>query len=314
MVTKKSQKIARKFVCKLCDYNTSNNSDFKKHIETQKHLGLQMVTHLSDTFNCICGKKYKYRQGLSRHKKTCVFFQTEEKNKKQREELALEKECVVVTNYSNDTNETIIEKQAREINELKSMFINVVNDNKDVHKLLLEQQKQISDMIPKIGDVNNHNKFNLNIFLNEKCKNAINLHDFIASLCVKENDLDFIKQNGFIKGVSNVFLKGLEDLDTYTRPVHCSDMKRKIMYIKEEEGWDKDMNNTKIYNAINHIGKKHIDKLKEWEDEHQGWEKDEKLSEEYMQLVKIITNNDKATKSGVIKQVATEVELKNIKL
>ena len=121
------------------------------------------------------------------------------------------------------------------------------------------------------------------------------------------NDLDYTKTNGYVKGVSNVFIKGLEDLDTYSRPVHCCDIKRKVMYIKDDEHWDKDRDNEKFRNAIHKISGKHLDSLKEWESKNINWRSNEEKSQEYMNYVLAITSNNDINENKILTDIAQNV-------
>jgi len=225
-------------------------------------------------FECkTCGKTYKFRSGLSKHKKTCKSFE----------------------------NEIFNEEEKKENGSLKSMFSTLMNENKELCKTLLEQQsqhqkqmknqqelyhKQIDELIPKIGDtITNNNRFNMNVFLNERCKDAINITEFIESLQIQLQDLENTKDKGLVQSISNIFIKGLSELDIHKRPIHCSDIKRDILYIKDEEKWEKDQQKDKIKQSINDIANKQRTEIKQWTDAHPNWMEDEKLKDEYVKLV-----------------------------
>ena len=182
----------------------------------------------------------------------------------------------------------------------------VMKDNEKLHTLLMEQQKQMGIMIPQIGN-NNNNKFNLNFFLNEQCKNAINLQDFIDSLNVQLEDLQYTKTNGITKGITQVLMNGLKQLDVYDRPIHCTDPKRTTMYVKDHNEWERDQQHEKIKESIATLNKKHILAIKEWESQHPEWEKNDRMTGEYMKMVQTVTNQDSQTENIIIKNVAKEV-------
>ena len=161
-------------------------------------------------------------------------------------------------------------------------------------------------MIPQMGN-NNNNKFNLNFFLNEKCKNAINLQDFIDSLNVQTKDLEYTKNNGISKGITQVLMDGLKQLDIYDRPIHCTDTKRTTMYVKDKNEWERDQQHGKIKESIAILNKKHIVAIKEWESQHPNWEKNDKMTQEYMEMVQSVTSQNAQTENIIIRQVAKEV-------
>ena len=149
---------------------------------------------------------------------------------------------------------------------MEKMMNGLHNDTKiknEMMEQMKEQSKIIQDMIPRIGN-NNNNRFNINVFLNEQCKNAINLSDFIQSLQIQLDDLIYTKDKGLIEGVSNVFVNALNQLDTFHRPIHCTDIKRETLYIKENNEWERDDNKEHIKNAITDIANKQRNMIKEW--------------------------------------------------
>jgi hypothetical protein len=207
---------AKKFICKECDYYTSKTSHFREHVLTAKHAKrCKMVTNDNfsgisgifptkayiETFICDCGKKYKHASGLSRHRLICCKNQS------------IDKQQLLM----------IIQEQ----NNLKNFLIE--NCNQTNNNTLIQN-----------NNVNSNNKFNLNVFLNEKCKNALNIEEFINSIKLQIKDLENVGKNGFVHGISNIIITNLNALDVYKRPVHCSDAKRDIIYIKDENKWQKD--------------------------------------------------------------------------
>jgi hypothetical protein len=160
------------------------------------------------------------------------------------------------------------------------MFVKLMNDNQEMIKIIKEQQVQINTIIPKIGNVttNNNmttnmtnNNFNLNIFLNEKCKDALNISEFIESLKITLEDLQYSRSNGLVQGISNVMIRGLKELDIYKRPIHCTDMKRDTMYIKDQEKWEKDDTHEKIRNTIIKIANKERNAISVWVEKNPNW-------------------------------------------
>ncbi len=233
-----------------------------------------MLKKYAQVYKCECGKEYKHIQSFNRHEKSCNFKNSDK------------------------------EKQ-----ELRTMISTLVSQNQN---MLLENQEMrelVKDMIPKIGNTTINNKFNLNLFLNEECKDAINLTDFITNLKLELNDLDNTRQNGYITGISNIFVRELKQLDLHKRPIHCSDIKREILYVKDNNIWEKDNDeNTIMKGAINSLAKRQIDKIKEWELANPSWNKTEEGTNNYIKMVKSITEcNDEKVDNKIIKSIAKEV-------
>jgi hypothetical protein len=249
MATKSIGKVADLFCCKYCDYTTCVKSNLIKHYLTPKHkkneqinISQQKVSESiglsSEQFICkTCNKIYKNRTGLWRHKKKC-FIET--KNPEQ--------------NGNSDTK------------QLTDLVMKVVEQNKELTNQIVELSKSSANNSININNVNSNNKFNLNVFLNETCKDALNISDFVSSLVVSINDLEETARLGYAEGISKIFLNGLTQLDVHNRPVHCSDFKREILYIKENNEWTKDTEQkTVLTKAIKCIANKNIKQISEWQ-------------------------------------------------
>jgi len=277
------------FVCEQCDFKCSKESNYKLHLDTIKHKRVtesnkKMPNSGNKIFNCICGNSYKYRPGLAKHKRTCVAVNTpvsslQEENKV----INLSLEDVVCSD-----NKVII---------TKDMFMELINDNKEMIKVIKGQQEQINNIIPKIGNItnnttNNHttmnNNFNLNVFLNEQCKDALNITDFIDSLKITLEDLLFSKTNGISRGITDVLIKGLKELDIYKRPIHCTDIKRDTMYIKDEDKWSKDDSHNMIKNTIVKIANMERTALQQWAIDNPDWMETERKQLDYLTMVRSI--------------------------
>ena len=243
---KKSSKNPTEFKCENCNYITSSKKDYKKHLTTAKHKKMTSgekvpikTNKLIKQFECECGNLYSSRQSLHRHKKTCTLAKEEMK----------------------EQGNTI------ENSDYKDLFI-------DAMKTMKEQQEQINKMIPLIGNNNNNttnnmtNNFNLNFFLNNTCKDALNLTDFIDSLKVQLKDLEYTTDNGHIKGITNIFHNALNKLEVERRPMHCTDLKREVLYIKDNNEWHKDEDKEVIKSAVNKVVDKNLGNSEKWLDEH----------------------------------------------
>jgi hypothetical protein len=274
------------FECKLCDYSSSSKRDFNRHVLTRKHKYRTLTDKNKDItfYTCDCGKKYTARNSLWYHKKRCNFKKKEENTK-----IVVKVQDKVI--HNNDT----------------TMVSKILKDNEKLHDLVMEQQKQIFELAKQPRNINSNNRFNLQIFLNEQCKNAMTLKDFVDSLTIQLDDLEYTKNNGLTQGITEVFVNGLKELDIYNRPIHCTDKKRSTMYIKEDHEWEKDNENEKIKDSISTLNKKHIIAIKEWEKAHPNWEKNDRMTDEYMKMVKSVTSTNEQTENLIIKQVAKEV-------
>lgn len=240
-----------KYFCIHCDYSTSRKSQWDRHILTGKHIANEkrnqkvpddnMVTTTHEVHRCSCGRTYKYMSGLCKHQKTCKFLNKSEETQ------------IVNNSNTNDLLEIIL------------------NENNELKKILNEQQKQIGEMIPKIGNTTNNttNKFNLNVFLNTECKDAISIMDFAKSLQVQTQDLENTGKSGYVTGLTQIILKGLSELDLHKRPIHCSDLKREVLYVKDDKEWAKDNEDREMMKkAIKYIRRSNIKQIPKWVDEN----------------------------------------------
>ena len=253
MDSKKSQKVAMKYECKCCYYYTSRSTDFKKHLATDKHRNRQMDSKVatmdsekSQTYQCICKNIYKYESGYYKHKKKCIAS---------------------------------VDKSEQEPSE-KELILLLLKDNKALQELVIEQSKNMLE-ICKTGINNNvqnnnnttnsHNKtFNLQFFLNEECKDALNISEFVSSIKMDLEDLETTGKLGYVEGVSRIINKNLHDLDQTKRPIHCSDVKREVLYIKnDEDQWVKE-NECKpvLTKAIKQVARENIKQISEWQKMH----------------------------------------------
>ena len=322
------------FLCELCDFNTRNKKDYRRHILTRKHLMiskdicLPQQNPLPESFACGCGKKYTHNSGLWRHKKQCSQLSKNNVS----DEPALENSFVLEQKEQRDPEpepepaeppfdiSVIFEilKQNKDFKELlveqteKMMELN--KQNNDFKELLVEQNEKIIDLAGKIGNTtnNNHikkqnNNFNLNFFLNETCKNAITLDDFVESLQINTQTAEYVGKHGFINGITNIFMNGLKELDVHMRPIHCTDAKRETMYIKGAE-WEKDdETNPKMKAAITDVSNKNLKQYPVWIEENPdskivGTDKYEEQLKIMMGMLDIRTN-----KEQIIKNIAKQV-------
>ena len=306
-----SQKKNKKtFFCKKCDYITCNKYDWNKHILTRKH---KMITNDKNDnknvdFICkFCNKKYKFNSGLSRHLKKCHNSNNgnvEKKSQKsQKSPNGNQSEKVKDLNFKTIMME-FMKTQSEQIKQQKQTI-----------ELLQQSIDTNTKMMPKIGN-NNNNKISINLFLNEKCKDAMNLKDFIQNITISLDDLMYTQQHGYVKGIENIFTKKLQIMKPTERPIHCSDKKRMQFYIKDEDTWAKDENHEKIDRTIHDIKIKQIKSLAIWEKENPNYMKDEKLLHQWQTLIHEIMGDpevpdvNKKHIDNIKKNLATEMSMK----
>jgi len=189
------------------------------------------------------------------------------------------------------------------------MIMKLIEQNGKLQEQLVSLSKE-KNIVNNI--VNNTNNFNLNIFLNEKCKDALNISDFIQSLKITLDDLMYTKNKGLVEGITNVMIRGLRQLDVYKRPIHCTDTKRETMYIKDCEKWEKDDNHDKIKNTIVKIANKERNMISAWVDENPDWFDTEATQLEYLTMVRNVCEpieNDEKCEKKIIRNISREVFL-----
>ena len=288
-MTEKSPKIAKNFECKKCDYSCSKESDFNKHLATLKHKknDTELPENRLPEYKCKCGKVYSFRQGLSVHKKKC----------KQDAE-------------NNDTDVSV----KPDYNILTSMMLEIMKSNNDLQKQLVDICKTNSTIISNsnIKSHNNNKTFNLQFFLNEQCKDAMNISDFANSFELELSDLESVGDLGYVEGITKIFVDKLNSMDIYKRPIHCSDAKRETLYVKDDNKWEKEeRNNPKIRYAIKTISFRNMKLAVLWSETYpESKDCDSHVNERYMKLIKestggsgeIVENENK-----IIRRIAKEI-------
>jgi hypothetical protein len=297
------QKTSQHFFCKKCDYITSKKANYDRHILTDKHLRMTKSSILDDQneqneqnepnkkFKCVCGNIYKFKQGLSKHKKLC------------------------------SQNNNFVDKT--DIKMLTNLVLEVVKQNKELVIQNTETHKHNQDLTSKIVEIckagttnntqinnTNNNTFNLNVFLNEKCKDAMNIMDFVDSLQLQLSDLEDVGKLGFVEGISNIIVKNLKALDITERPIHCADKKREIIYVKDEDKWEKESDQKlKIRKAIRRVATKNQKLLPKFKEAHPGCNYSEsKYSDQYSKIViEAMRDDDVEKQDKIIKRIAKEV-------
>ena len=288
MTNKKISKISKQFSCDLCDYHTSKPSEFYKHLATSKHQ-IRTNTNEKDPKKsachlCDCGNKYKHASSLWNHKKKCNSVSTDSSN-----------------------NDFIFDKE---------FVMSILKQNADIIKENSALQTQMMEVIKNgtHNTTNSHNKtFNLQFFLNETCKDAMNITDFVNSIQLELTDLMNMGEVGYVNGMSNIIIKNLNDLEVHERPVHCTDVKREVLYVKDEDTWNKEPDgNPKIRCAIKRIAQKNSKQLFEFKHQYPDCvQSHSKHSDTYNNLIIESMggkgDNDAEKENKIIKKVAKEV-------
>jgi hypothetical protein len=235
------------YSCKICDFKASEKWRYIRHLSTPKHQKETKEDTLDDAKSCTpylckCGKEYKYRQGLWKHQKNCTVKNDE-----------------IVTSSHNEFS--------------KEMFIMLLQQNKEFKELIMDQNTKMIEMAMNTNCITNNNNninttnnqnFNMNFFLNEQCKDALNIGEFVNTLPLTLEDLENTGKVGYVKGITDIVVRGLKEMDIHKRPIHCSDLKREVMYVKDNDVWHKDEENVKVKKAIQNIGTRNYRQVKEW--------------------------------------------------
>jgi hypothetical protein len=311
MDNKKTPKNPKKFECNICYFITSNKKDFYRHLSTDKHKNSEMDNKMDNedneknptSYTCDCGNIYRYKSGLCKHKKLCKLQE------------------ITITKKTQEKNEK------DDIFMLTNIVLEVVKQNKELMAQQTENQKQTQEITCKllemcqngitnnsINTINSHNKtFNLNVFLNETCKDAMNIMDFVDSVKIQLSDLENVGKMGFIEGISNIIIKNLKALEVHQRPVHCSDSKREVMYVKDDNKWEKENSDKKkLRKAIKYIAHKNSKMLPEFKAKYPDCGKSEsKYVDQYNKLVIEAMggkgDNELEKEDKIIRRIAKEV-------
>ena len=238
MANEKNSKKLQKFFCKICDFKCCNKQDYTRHLSTLKHKRLintnkktPKTPKTPNVYICDCGKEYKHSSSLCKHKAKCKGI------------TPTENENIRIEKQDNDRYEL-----------LTNTILELVKKNDELTSSIVEISKQIGNN--NNNTINSNNKFNLNVFLNEKCKDAMSLTDFVKSLEISMEDFIQTGELGFVDGLSRVMIERINDMDLYNRPIHCTDLKRETLYIKDAEKWEKDANKEQLRKAVKGVAYK----------------------------------------------------------
>ncbi len=294
-------KIQPRFYCKFCDYGTSKKTNYDTHVISNKHKRITndyikgqnsaeiqpkfSHQHEDDLYVCLCGKQYKHRQGLWKHKQKC--------------------------NQEKEKDEIKQEPTKNEINFDKELFMMLINQNKELLEIVKNGTHNTNH---SHNNTNSHNKaFNLNFFLNETCKNAMNITDFVDSIKLQLSDLMEVGELGYVEGISKIIVKNLNNLDETERPIHCTDKKRETMYIKDEGEWNKeDEKKTKLKKVVTKIADKNIRLLPAFREKYPEYKNSSsKTSDKYDKMVLEVMNTDDDKNEKIIHNISKVTTIKS---
>ena len=356
------------FICKECVFLCNYESDYKRHLNTKKHIKnienanndtMTMNKNKNNTtkpnkrvakkMNDIRGERVEHEENqdsqYNQYSQDKFVMHVNADANPRATEIKCEsaastdefddgiRECECGKSFKSSSG---LRKHKRNLCSTKdNIIMKLIKDNAEMKELMREQQKfmreqqeqyhkQLVEMIPMVCATNNTNlitnnhnhmsikqKFNLNVFLNEQCKDALNIGDFINSLQITLDDLSVTREKTLEDSVENIFLRGLKELDIYKRPIHCTDHKRDVMYIKDEEKWEKDEGNIKLKGTIGAISRKQIKKLKEWKDSDPEVTKTTSVKNDkfLLTLNHVCTPIPETSEKRIIKNIGKEVQI-----
>ena len=304
-LTSVNQKVSKQYCCECCNYETTIHSNYKKHLLTEKHLKVSKVSKVSNTVSqpimCdICNKIYNSRVGLWQHKKKCS-------------------QKPIENTVIPDTPNTVIDV---------SLIMSLVKDNKDFTKQMLDNQNVLINKVIELSrepntvnntncnNTNNNNHFNLNLFLNETCKDAINITDFVKTIVseLQLEDLEETARLGYVAGISRIFVNALSNLEVNKRPIHCTDIKRETVYIKDEDKWEKENPDKQtLKNVVDYVADANMRQINDWKEENPNWTDNESQEGQVLNKIYMATigggtdEEDNKYMKKIIKNVLQEV-------
>lgn len=263
------------YLCTDCNYRTERKQHFNRHLETVKHVTIVRRNRTNQNKNvCLCGRSYTYKSGLCKHKKTCDY----------------EDNDFFENNYEyeilNDDQDNNCEGKSDDNNQ---MILTLIRQNEEFKQMLVEQNKKIMEMVQERGGTNTSttNHFNLQVFLNVTCKDAMNMSDFLNSLQLQITDLEETGRLGYVDGISKIFINKLNELNIHDRPMYCSNLRREVIYIKDNNVWEKETpDRKKLKCVIKTITHNNMKQILVWQKNNPGWDDPmSKINDKYLQIV-----------------------------
>jgi len=290
---KNLQKSPQNFLCHVCDYACSKKNEYAKHLNTAKHKNRTLLNgKIPDIFFACkkCNKIYSARNSLWYHEKKCLIVAES-------------------TNFDSSLNNN-------------TMMFELMKSNNEFKELIVEQNKQLLELVKENGlggntiNSNNTNNFNLNLFLNEKCKDAMNIGDFIKSLEISFEDFENVGTLGYAEGISKILINNLKNTEVEKRPMHCSDLKRETMYIKDKDTWENDKEKTLFISAIKGVAHRNFMKSMDWKKENPDYcDSSSKTMDKYNKILyetsgPISKEEKEKEYNKILRRIAKEVVIK----
>jgi hypothetical protein len=300
MLTKKVPKSSEIYKCDICGFANVRKSQYERHINTRKHKILTSIDEKGSSalYVCECGKSYKHRQSLFTHKKKCTFINA--------------------SNESNEINSKELNSKELNSKELKDMVCQLITENNEIKNKLIKENTelmhQINNMIPNIGNNNITNniinqKINIQIFLNEHCKNALNINEFVKTIKINTNNINLVEKNNLETYLSSAIIENINKLGIYQRPVHCTDIKRETIYIKNNDNWEKDNDKLTIKKALQDVSTEQFIELKKWINVNPDINENEDKQHYFASLLSLL---GKANNKKVIKNICNNTYIKDL--
>jgi hypothetical protein len=316
------------YFCEKCNYSTTRKFNYLKHIKTDKHSFLCSESQTNVVINnstsstnlnyqCPkCERKYTLKRNLWRHVNQC-----QNELKQTPTSIDTNDDTNDDTNISmnvdipSDTNDINTNSNTNNVDYGK-LILEVIKSNQILQSQMLEllkaQKPNTSNTIIQGDVVNTTNTFNLNMFLNEKCKDAMNMTEFAQSIEVTMENMDNIRERGYVECISAIFIDNLKNTEINKRPIHCSDLKREVLYVKDDDSWEReDVNSKKLKDAVLIVEHKHAGMINKWADEHPGWDKSNNIqNNKYWKMCRNISDGTEAKILKVVKNIAKESVIK----
>jgi hypothetical protein len=296
------QKISNKYCCNYCDYHTDRKSNLNNHLNSIRHnkeingnSSELKLSKIKQFFSCdICDKTFQTHAGLWKHKKKCLESKNDEKSD---DDISLKELVLLLLQQNNKVQDAIIEMS-------KQISTTTTNNNNTTHNNNNNSHNQTTN-----------NSFNLQFFLNETCKNAMNITDFVNSIKLQLSDLISVGELGYVEGISNIIVKKLNALDITERPVHCTDKKRETFYVKDEDKWEKDENDKKIRKLIKNVAFKNQHLFPQFKEKYPDYNNsDSKYSDQYSKIViESLDDSNPEKVDKIIKNISKVTTIDNLK-
>jgi len=297
LVHKSTKQTPPKYVCTFCEYQTDNKSNYNKHLSTKRHLNnvprqkSQRSQHICED----CGKTYLYASGLWKHRQKCMNT------------VIVQQTTPPPVQSDKDIIKLIMEENAKLNAQNAKLYQDMQKQNNKHHE-------DLQAIIPHVGNNNNNKEFNINIFLNETCKDAMNIKDFVENIKITLEDVVHASEKGVLDSSRKLILQGLQCMELTERPIHCTDIKRNIMYIKDAGLWNKDKQNEELKKILQNISAKHMKGISEWVEKNPNYMDTEKGQQEYVNIVRSITSPISENKRDIqptIKNICEETLLES---